>query len=232
MSETLHLQGNTSSSGRSTIAPTLFGRLDDNLRAQLRKAAPRRNFADGAIIQQRGDTPTGFWLIEQGRVTVGQFLAEGQFRALAALGPGDSYGELALFSGRRRVVDAVARGTAELLWIDGVRFEAALAQDPASMRRLLGALAEELQEMLDVVASLRRGTANRRVAAMLANLAHNGSLAAPISINQDEIAELAGVTRATVNKALRELEQAGLITRGYGKITIADMPALQKLSLR
>ena len=138
MSETLHLYAAAATAGRSMVAPTLFGQLAPDLREQLHRAAPLRAFSDGAIIQQRGDTPTGFWLIECGRVTVGQFLTEGHFRALAVLGPGDSYGELALFSGRRRVVDAVARGAAEL------------------------------QEMLEVVASLRRGSASRRIAAMLA----------------------------------------------------------------
>ena len=209
------------------VAPTLFGGLDANMREQLRKAAPLRSFTDGAIIQQRGDTPTGFWLIETGRVTVGQFLAEGQFRALAVLGPGDSYGELALFAARRRVVDAVARGPAALRWIDGVRFEAVLARDPASMRRMLGALAEELQELLEVVAGLRRGSALRRISAILLNLAGTDAQPSRIAIGQEEIADLTGVTRATVNKVLRDLERGGMLVRGYGMVEIVDPAALR-----
>lgn len=213
--------------GRSMVAPTLFGRLDPNLQERLRKAAPLRSFTDGAIIQQRGDTPSGFWLIETGSVTVGQFLAEGQFRALAVLGPADSYGELALFSGKRRVVDAVARGAADLRWIDGARFEAALADDPASMRRMLGALAEELQEMLGIITGLRRGSAKRRISAMLINLTGSDILPSEIIIGQEEIAELAGVTRATVNKVLRELEQGRVLRRGYGMVEIIDPAGLR-----
>lgn len=218
--------------GRSMVAPTLFGGLAAHLREQLRKSAPRRNFSDGAIIQQRGDTSTGFWLIETGRVTVGQFLPDGYFRALAVLGPGDSYGELALFSGLRRVVDAVARGPAGLRWIDGVRFEAVLANDPASMRRMLGALAEELQEMLEIVAGLRRGSASRRISALLLNLAGSDTRRARISIGQNEIAELAGVTRATVNKVLRDLERDGILARGYGLVEILDPAALRLAASR
>ncbi len=227
MSETLHLDATASASGRSMVAPTLFGQLAPVLRERLRRAVPVRAFSDGAVIQQRGDTPTGFWLIESGRVTVGQFLTEGQFRALAVLGSGDSYGELALFSGRRRVVDAVARGAAKLRWIDGARFEAVLACDPASMRRILGALAEELQEMLEVVAGLRRGSASRRIAAMLANLAGSAAQPSRIAIGQEELGELAGVTRATVNKVLRDLEQVRVLDRGYKFIEIHDPAALQ-----
>lgn len=227
MSDSLHLVGTKLAAGRSMVAPTLFGRLDPNLQERLRKAAPLRSFTDGAIIQQRGDTPSGFWLIETGSVTVGQFLAEGQFRALAVLGPADSYGELALFSGKRRVVDAVARGAADLRWIDGARFEAALAGDPASMRRMLGALAEELQEMLGVITGLRRGSAKRRISAMLINLTGSDILPSEIIIGQEEIAELAGVTRATVNKVLRELEQGRVLRRGYGMVEIIDPAGLR-----
>lgn len=227
MSDSLHLEIRKMTAGRSMVAPTLFGRLDPNLQERLRKAAPLRSFTDGAIIQQRGDTPSGFWLIETGSVTVGQFLAEGQFRALAVLGPADSYGELALFSGKRRVVDAVARGAADLRWIDGARFEAALADDPASMRRMLGALAEELQEMLGVITGLRRGSAKRRISAMLINLTGSDILPSKIIIGQDEIAELAGVTRATVNKVLRELEQGRVLLRGYGMVEIIDPAGLR-----
>ncbi len=222
MSETLHL-----GSGRSLVAPTLFGQLDPQLRTELIGNAPLRQFADGALIQQRGDTPSGFWLIKEGRVTVGQFLADGTFRALAVLGSGDSYGELALFSGRRRVVDALARGPADLLWIDGARFEAALGHSPQSMRRLLGALAEELQEMLDVVAGLRRGSASRRIAAMLVNLAGTGPVPIRVAIGQEELGELAGVTRATVNKVLAVLEAKAILQRGYGVLEIADLGRLR-----
>ena len=78
----------------------LFETLDTALQAHLIKGSTEREFGDGQIIQQRGDVADGFWLIQQGAVTVGQFLPDGEFRAVALLGPGDSYGELAVFSGR------------------------------------------------------------------------------------------------------------------------------------
>ena len=227
MSESLQSVIASPAAGRTMIAPTLFQQLGPDTRSELRQSAPLRKFADAEIIQQRGDTPTGFWLIESGSVTVGQFLAEGHFRAVAVLGPGDSYGELALFSGRRRVVDAVARGAAELRWIDGPRFEEVVSGDPEAMRRMLAAMAEELQEMIEVVAGLRRGSASRRIASMLVNLTGSNTCPSRIAISQEEIGELAGVTRATVNKVLRDLEAARVLVRGYGAIEIADPDALR-----
>ena len=87
----------------------LFSALPPDMRSELRINASSRTFSDGQMIQQRGDEADGFWLVETGSVAVGQFLIDGEFRAVGLLGPGDSYGELALFSGRPRVVDAVAR---------------------------------------------------------------------------------------------------------------------------
>ncbi|MEC7534880.1 MAG: cyclic nucleotide-binding domain-containing protein, partial [Pseudomonadota bacterium] len=88
----------------------LHASLEPELRAELEARSMMREFADGQIIQQRGDEPDGFWLIVEGTVVAGQFLSGGDVRAVAVLGPGDSYGELAMFSQRPRVVDAVSRG--------------------------------------------------------------------------------------------------------------------------
>lgn len=209
----------------------LFSSLDEDVRERLRKDAPLRKFADGQLIQQRGDDADGFWLIESGSVAVGQFLPDGEFRGVALLGPGDSYGELALFSGRPRVVDAVARNVTEARFVRGAAFEAALAENPAAMRQLLGAISRQLQELLDIVAGIRRGTAASRIAGMLVNLA--GGVEGPImlSVTQQELAELLGLTRATVNSALGDLERGGLIKRGYGKLTVLDPAALRLASL-
>ena len=208
------------------MSPTLFGRLSASMQDELRAGTKVRRFDKDAIIQQRGDTTTGFWLIDSGQVAVGQFLADGTFRAIAVLGPGDSYGELALLTGRERVVDAVARSRASLRWIDGGRFEKVLAREPASMRSVLGAMAEELQEVIDLLANLRRGNAHARIARFLARLAdENGKVA----MSQEELAELAGVTRATVNAALRDFEQRGWIARGYREVSVIELAALAKL---
>ena len=69
----------------------LHASLEPELRAELEARSMMREFADGQIIQQRGDEPDGFWLIVEGTVVAGQFLSGGDFRAVAVLGPGDSY---------------------------------------------------------------------------------------------------------------------------------------------
>ncbi|USA39010.1 Crp/Fnr family transcriptional regulator [Pelagerythrobacter marinus] len=208
----------------------LFAALPAALAARLRDRAPARRFAEGQVIQQRGETARGFWLIEEGAVAVGQFLADGDFRQVALLGPGDSYGELAWLAARRRVVDAVAREAAVLRHIDGARFERALAEDPAAMRRLLGAMAGQLQEVLNLMAGIRRGTATARAAGLLANLCGPGAAPRRLAVTQQEIADLLGVTRSTAHQALRELDEGGLIGRRYGAIEVPDPDRLRRFA--
>ena len=215
--------------GRSLLVPMLFDALPEAMRTVLVAASPTRRFADGQIIQHKGQAAGGFWLIEEGAVSVGQFTAAGEFRAVALLGPGDSYGELAVLSGQPRIVDAVARGEARLRAIGAAAFERALAADSAAMRALLGALSAQLQETLDLLAHTRRGTVTPRAAALIANLA--GGNAGSVTVTQQEIADLLGVTRATANAALAELEGSGLIQRGYGALRVLDPARLRLLAI-
>ena len=213
------------------MAPMLIPALDENARSFLKTKGIRRSFAHDQIIQQRGDKAEGVWLIESGAVIVGQFLPEGEFRSVALLGPGDSYGELALFSGLPRVVDAIARGPSELMHIPGSAVDALFAERPEAMRLMLGAMAQQLQEVLDIVAGIRRGSSMARIAAMLANLSGNAHGEARIAITQQELGELLGLTRATVSTALGELERDGVLERGYGSIRLLQPERLRLLSI-
>ncbi|MDG5752212.1 Crp/Fnr family transcriptional regulator [Qipengyuania sp. XHP0211] len=209
----------------------LFASLDTGLQAHLKRGARLRQFADGQIIQQRGQVADGFWLIEEGAVMVGQFGRDGDFRAVALLGPGDSYGELAVFAKRPRIVDAVSRGESRLRLIGAKAFLDALGNYPASMRALLGALSEQLQDTLGQLAGMRRGTNPARMAGLLANMAGPGDGPASVAITQQELAELLGITRATANAALGELQKRKLVTRGYGSLAIPDRAALGLFAL-
>lgn len=209
----------------------LFSALSHEVRAELVKSAPARSYAEGQIIQQRGESARGFYLIDMGSVAVGQFLPDGEFRGVALLGPGDSWGELALFADRPRVVDAVARDSALVRFISAAEFEAAIGPRPADMRAMLGVLSAQLQEVLEVIAGIRRGSANGRVAGLLATMSGTGELPQRVTITQQELGELLGLTRATINLALRHFEHEGAIRRLYGGIEILSREALQMAAM-
>lgn len=210
----------------------LFEVLDPALQAHLIRGSRLRDFANGEIIQQRGEPANGFWLIEEGAVMVGQFLRDGEFRAVALLGAGDSYGELAVFSGRPRIVDAVSRGESKVRFIAAKPFLDALGNYPIATRKLLGALSAQLQDTLAQLAGLRQGSNPERLAGLLANMADRAGQIATVRATQQELADLLGVTRVTANAALRELEKQGLVKRGYGTIEILDAPMMALFAQR
>ncbi|WP_394730511.1 Crp/Fnr family transcriptional regulator [Altererythrobacter sp. GH1-8] len=226
MSNSLHSE----STRRSLEAPMLIEVLDPALQAHLIRGGRVRSYSNGEIIQQRGEAADGFWLIEEGAVMVGQFMRDGEFRAVALLGAGDSYGELAVFSGRPRIVDAVSRGESKVRFIAAKPFLDALGNYPVATRKLLGALSAQLQDTLAQLAGLRRGTNPERLAGLLATMADRAGQVATVRATQQELAELLGVTRATANAALRELERQGLVRRGYGTIEILDAPMMAILA--
>lgn len=209
----------------------LFAALPAEHREELRREATLQRFGEGALIQQRGEQAGGFWLIERGSVAIGQFLIHGEFRAAAVLGAGDSWGELAVFAGRPRVVDAMARSECEVAFIRASRFEELLAREPQLMRSLLGTLSAQLQEVLDLLAGIRQGTARPRIAGMLSTIASGREPPVVVAMTQQELAELLGLTRATVNAGLRDLEAAGCISRSYGKILVERPEQLRLLAV-
>lgn len=204
--------------------------LDVEAQEFLKARSSPREFEPDQIIQQRGEQGDGLWWIETGSVSVGQFLPDGEFRRLALLGPGDSYGELALFAGRPRVVDAVARVVCRVRFVPADAIDHMFAARPETMRQMLTAMAQQLQESLGMITGTRRGASLARVAGLLRNLCGEADASAEITITQQEIGELLGLTRATVNLALGELERRDVLKRSYGKIAVTQPEALGQLA--
>ncbi len=208
----------------------LFSALPFAMQEDLRAASPVMEFERGRQIQFRGDDADGFWLIEEGSVTVGQFLPSGEFRAAARLGKGDSWGELAMFARHPRVVDALAQTPCKLRYILARRFDEALNNYPGAERGLLAALSRQFQETIDLMSGIRRGTALSRIAGIVSTLARNAGQTR-IRISQQELGELVGLTRATVNATLRDLSVSGCIARHYGEIEVVDAEMLNAAAL-
>ena len=205
-------------------ASLLAGLAPDD-RAPFLESAPRRHFSGGQLIQSRGEVARGCWLIEQGVVKLGQFDPDGRFVALTLLGPGESYGELALLRRGERTVDAIAQGDCTLRWIAAGQFEAVLAANPATMRQMLALLGEQLNYSLARQVG-RIAPAATRLADLLAALAGTGTAPAVLPLTQQDLADLTGVTRMTISRELARLASAGLVRCGYRTIEVLSGPGL------
>ncbi|HEX4846909.1 MAG TPA: Crp/Fnr family transcriptional regulator [Novosphingobium sp.] len=215
---------------RTVLAPGLLAGFPAEARAELIAAGRTRRVAAGQLIQQRGDPVGTFWLVESGHVRIGQFDPDGAFNAIAVLGPGDSFGELALLAGRRRVVDAVAVGPTRLRAIPAAALHRLARTNPAVASALIEALARQFHEALDLLAAFRRSNGAARLVRTLAVLVQDRPGPVRLALGQQALADLVGTSRMTVSTALASLERQGLIRRGYGWIEVDRPEALRALT--
>jgi CRP-like cAMP-binding protein len=188
--------------------------------------ARRRTFGRGEVVFHRGDPANALHLIVEGRFAVAITTPLGETAMLGVRGPGEAFGDLALVSGasseRSATVSALERGeTRSVLLADFARLR---RDHPGIDAVLVAILAESVRRLSEQVAEAYYLPAEARVLRRLAELAelYRGTVPLP----QEALAELAGTSRATVNRVLREQERLGRIKLGRAKIVIVEGNAL------
>lgn len=221
MLSSYHLNDKTSRPSPELGATGFMKGLPDKVRDGLIGRGQNRKFAKGQIIQQRGDPGTEFWYVEAGTVQVGRYSEDGDWVMFAVLGKGESFGEQAFLGEFPRMVDAIAGTDCSVTRIGEAELEHLLNTQPGAARVLLKTMAHTLQDAFNMVEAGRRLSTIERLAQVLARQCGH---AADIEINmtQQELADLVGVSRVSLGKALSELEDRKLLIRGYGKLTIPN----------
>lgn len=208
----------------SEIVPTRAeGRLAELL---LREGTPC-HFPAGSLIQQQGDTGDGFWLIKSGTIALCRFAPNGNATIFGALGSGDLFGELAYFAGVPRQVDAVAEEAATLIHINARLIEHLLTREAEFARWLLRSISHQLRTALDKIDGDRRLSAEQRLIRALIDMSNRDGMT--LSISQQELGELIGVSRITSGHLLRKLEADGIIHLQYRRIIVPDLDKLSRL---
>ncbi len=196
--------------------------LPPDLEEALFSAAVSVTYSDGQLIQARGDTDPSLTIVKSGTVRMGQIGLDGSYTGMAVLGPGQFFGEFTIFGGLPREFDAFAVGPTEIQFINGVRFDRLLDKHRDIRSYFLRFLAQRLHAALSFIDDLRHLTLSARVAKTLNMMRRSNPDATAIKITQTELAEILGVTRVSINKALAELEGEGLVSRAYGHIQISS----------
>lgn len=212
------------------IAGTGFVKaLPEAIRSDLLARGQVRNFARGQIIQQRGDEAKEFWFIETGSVQVGRYGMDGRLTLFALIGAGDTFGELAFLGEFPRTVDAIAGSDCRLIRIGQSELQSLMDSDPAVIGLLLKTMALTVQESFDLIEFSRNLSVPQRLAQALLQLSGDRP---QVRVTQQDLADLVGVSRVSLGKAVAKLEQAGMIEPGYGSVTIRDRAGLQDMGER
>jgi CRP-like cAMP-binding protein len=152
--------------------------------------------------------------------------------ALAHFGPGDIFGELAMFDDERRSATVETLDELQAIAVLGADMRRLLRQHPDIAVKLVISLGRRLREANERLARQSFQTVQSRVAVVLDGLVKQAQSegAAPrdvlVTITQADIAQLAGSSRESASRFLAVLERAGVITQGRGRITVHDPAAL------
>lgn len=195
----------------------LFGDLTLPERLILAKALRRGDVPKGAYVFRAGDPGRSFFLIVAGRIKI-SLSRQGREVVLAELGPGDYFGELSLIDGRPRSADVMAAVRSELLELPQDAFFRVLDTNGAVARKLLVEICRRLRDADNQIGTLATVDAAGRIVRALFKLGerharHEGpDLVFPKAPRQRDVAALAGTTRATTSRLIRQLAQQGLLS--------------------
>jgi CRP/FNR family cyclic AMP-dependent transcriptional regulator len=216
--------------GRSPLFAALEPAAQQELRAQMAEVHLPR----GQSLFDEGDPGDRLYVGTEGKVKLGRTAADGRENLLAVMGPGEMFGELSLFDPGPRsatvtaVTDAVFSSLSHedlLRWLDG---------RPAVARGLLAQLAGRLRRANDVVADLVFSDVPGRVAKALLDLADRFGRTADDGVHvhhdltQEELAQLVGASRETVNKALADFVSRGWLRLEPRSVVIMDIERLSR----
>jgi CRP-like cAMP-binding protein len=192
-----------------------------------------RHYLPGDVLFHEGEAGDSLFLIERGRVAVRVSTAQGDVATVAVLGPGDSLGEQALLAdAATRTAGAVALERVEVRTLRRRDFDELRETNPAVDRVLVDVLAAQVRRLSSQLVEALYLPVEQRLVRRLAELValyRDGAPAGlPLSIplRQEDLASLAGTTRPTANRVLRQLAVAGVITLRRGGLDVLDADAL------
>jgi CRP-like cAMP-binding protein len=194
--------------------------------------ARRSTYRRGEVVFHRHDPADAVHLVVKGRFDVRITTPLGDVVALGIRGPGDTFGELAVVTGAERTATVTALEAAETLVLRGSELRR-LAREHSSVDEVLvRLLAEHVAFLSERLVESYTVDAETRVARRVLELArvYGGSPPVVIPLIQEDLAALAGASRATVNRVLRDAEAKGIVETGRGRTVLLDPDGMSRLA--
>lgn len=192
--------------------------------------ARRRTFRRGEVVFHRGDPADTVHLITKGRFDVSVGTALGDVVALAIRGPGQAFGELALLTGEERSATVTALEPGETLALRAAELRRLAQRHPALEAALGRLLATQVRRLSELLVEAYTVDADERVVRRLLELVPVYGSTAPVTVplRQEDVAALAGTSRATANRVLRRAERDGLVELHRGRTVVLDPAGLER----
>jgi CRP/FNR family transcriptional regulator len=207
----------------------LFADLEEGELERFSQVAVPRTFPAGTRVFHEGDSSDACYIVSEGNFRVTREHSDGRAITLATLGPGEIFGELAMLDGDTRSASAESITDGTLLALPANDVRSLLGRNPEIALKLVAGLVRRLRAANMRLSRQSFQTVPSRVAGILAQLSREGQdnkdgdgemTEVTIRMNQTDLAQLAGTSRESVSRFLAELERAGVVRSGRGRVTV------------
>jgi CRP/FNR family transcriptional regulator len=193
-----------------------------------------RSFDSGHVIFREGDQSDTCYIVRRGHARAVREHGDGRTLTLAHFGPGDIFGELAMFDDERRSATVETLDPLDAIAVLGADMRRLLHEHPAIAVKLVVSLGRRLRAANNRIARQSFQTVQSRVAGVLGQLVVQAQTEGAderdvlVTVTQSDIAQLAGSSRESASRFLAVLERAGVVTQGRGRVTVHDPAALER----
>jgi CRP/FNR family transcriptional regulator len=224
--------------GSSADAVELLGRvpvfsaLDPRDLERIAQLAVPRRFEPGEAVFREGDSSDTCYVVRDGHARAIRSHGDGRTITLATFGPGDFFGELAMFEDERRSATVEAIEPTSVVGVLGPDMRRLMSEHPQIAIRFVVALGRRLRETNERLSRQSFQTVQSRVAHVLSELVDQEIAAGKdgadvlVRATQADLAQLAGSSRESASRFLAVLERAGVISQGRGRLVVHDPKAL------
>lgn len=212
----------------------IFQGVDPEAATALAAQLETVSFPRSSAIFTEGELGDRLYIIQEGKVKLGRHAPDGRENLLAIMGPADMFGELSVFDPGPRTASAIAVTDVKLATMDRGAMRTWIAQRPEIAEQLLRVIARRLRRTNNTLADLIFTDVPGRVAKALLQLARqfgtrsDGQLRVTHDLTQEELAQLVGASRETVNKALADFGQRGWLRLEGKSVVILDPDRLSR----
>jgi len=215
-----------------TSVPIFASLREEQLQSLPGKLQPR-SYQRGEVIFHEDDPADRMHIIVEGRVKISIASEDGRERDIALFQSGDCFGEMALLDGSNRSATTTAVDATETMVLLRQDF---LGENPELAADVNALLVQRLRNVNQLLGDMVFLDVPTRVAKQLLTLAETYAADAKpgdaivVPMGQDELARLVGASRETVSRALNSYRRMGFVDTSHRRITITDLPGLERMA--
>ena len=211
-----------------------FSTLEPSDLQRIAEVAVPRTVEPGEAVFREGDASDTCYIVREGQLRAVRSHGDGRTITLATFGPGEIFGELAMFEDERRSATVEALEPTSVVGVLGPDMRRLMGEYPSIAARLVIALGRRLREMNERLSRQSFQTVQSRVAVVLSELVDQEIAAGKdgsdvlVTTTQADLAQLAGSSRESASRFLAVLERAGVISQGRGRLVVHNADALKQ----